>query len=198
MPPTTRHRPARHQRGDFTTHFGAFLILVFFPALWTAISPRVTVEMQRRAEGVHVLTCAHTLFVIPYWCQTQARVTRLELEVFAGERMRYRSDDPAPFNRPNQPRYTEPNATLHFLGDDFGEGASVMVEIGRMDEVLAQAQAFLDDPRSASLSQSFYAHRPFGLYLGLPFSLLVLLWLPLVGLAITRKLLGRPYWPFDG
>jgi len=122
---------------------------------------------------------------------------RLELEVFAGERMPYRSDDLAPFNRPNQPRYTEPNATLYFVADDFGEAASVMVEIGRMEDVLAQAQAFLDDPRGTSLDQSFYAHRLFGLYLGLPLSLLVLLWLPLAGLAITRTVLGRPYWPFD-
>ena len=198
MPPTPHHRRLPRQRGDFTTQFGAFLILVFFPALWTAIAPRVTVDLRRDAEGVRVVTCAHTLFVIPYWCQTQPRVVRLELEVHDGERIPYRSNDPAPFNRPNQPRYTEPNATLHFYADDFGDGVSTMVEIGRMDEVLAQTQAFLDDPRSASLQLSFYAHRLFGLYLGVPFSLLVLLWLPLVGLAITRKVLGRPYWPFDG
>lgn len=188
--------PQFRQRGDFTTQFGAFLILVFFPALWTAIAPRITVELQRHPGGVSVETCSHTLLLIPYWCQREPRVSRIELEVHAGERIPYRSDDPAPFNRRNQPRYTEDNATLFFLSEDFTDGVSTMVEIGRMEDVLAQSQAFLDDPRSQSLRLDFYAHRFFGLYLGIAFSLLVLLYLPLLGLSITRRVLRRPYWPF--
>jgi len=188
----------RRQRGDFTTQFGAFLILVFFPALWTAIAPRITLDLERTAEGVSVTTCAHTLHFIPYYCQHKARVQRIELEVHAGERIPYRSSDPSPFKRRNEDRHTEPNATLHLFGDDLDEGVSLMVEIGRMDEVLAQSQAFLDDPNSTSLRQTFYAHRVFGLYLGVPFCLLVLLYLPLLGLSLTRLALRRPYWPFDG
>ena len=37
-----------------------------------------------------------------------------------------------------------------------------------------------------------------GLYIGLPLSLLVLLYLPLLGLTLVRLILRRPYWPFDG
>lgn len=186
---------ARRRRGDFTTQFGAFLFLVVFPATFTAVAPRSTVELRRDASAVSVTVCAHTLFVIPYWCQHEQGVRRVELEFSSGERVGYNAHLSADANRVNRRGKTEDNATIHFLGA--GEGASAMVEIGRMDEVLAQAQGFIDDGGSRSLELSFFAHRVMGLYVGGLLSLLVLLWLPLAGLAIARRVLGRPYWPFD-
>lgn len=187
--------PARRRRGDFTTQFGAFLFLVVFPATFTAVAPRATVELQRDTSGVSVTICAHTLFVIPYWCQHEQGVRRVELEFSSGERVGYNAQLSADANRVNRRGKTEDNATIHFFGN--GEGASAMVETGRMDEVLAQAQSFIDDRGSRSLGLSFFAHRVMGLYVGGLLSLLVLLWLPLAGLAIVRRVLGRPYWPFD-
>ncbi|MBK6728367.1 MAG: hypothetical protein IPG63_14145 [Xanthomonadales bacterium] len=186
---------ARRRRGDFTTQFGAFLFLVVFPATFTAVAPRTTVALQRDASGVRVTTCAHTLFFIPYWCQHERDVRRVELEFSSGERVGFNAHLSEYANRVNRRGKTEDNATIHFLGA--GEGASAMVEVDLMDEVLAQAQGFIDDPQSRALDLSFYAHRVMGLYVGGLLSLLVLLWLPLAGLAIVRRVLGRPYWPFD-
>ncbi len=185
----------RRRCGDFTTQFGAFLFLVVFPATFTVVAPRATVQLQRDASGVHVTICAHTLFFIPYWCQRERDVRRVELEFSSGERVGYNAHLSEADNRVNRRGKTEDNATIHFLGA--GEGASAMVEVDRMDEVLAQAQGFIDDRNGRSLDLSFYAHRVMGLYVGGLLSLLVLLWLPLAGLAIVRRVLGRPYWPFD-
>jgi len=185
----------RRRCGDFTTQFGAFLFLVVFPATFTAVAPRATVQLQRDASGVHVTICAHTLFFIPYWCQRERDVRRVELEFSSGERVGYNAHLSEEANRVNRRGKTEDNAAIHFLGA--GEGASAMVEVDRMDEVLAQAQGFIDDRNGRSLDLSFYAHRVMGLYVGGLLSLLVLLWLPLASLAIVRRVLGRPYWPFD-
>jgi len=187
----------RRQRGDFTTHFGLFLFFVIFPASFTAVVPRATVALQRDAAGVQVTLCAHTLFVIPYWCQHEQRAQRVELEVSSGERVGYNAQLSKQANELHRRGYTEDNAVIHFIGEAPSEGASAMIEIGRMDDVLAQAQGFIDDPQSSALNLSFYGHRALGLYVGGGLSLLVLLWMPLAGLAIVRRVLGRPYWPFD-
>ncbi|MGQ0800241.1 MAG: hypothetical protein ACT4NL_09040 [Pseudomarimonas sp.] len=185
----------RRQRGDFTTQFGLFLFFVIFPASFTAVAPRATVELHRDASGVSATVRSHALFFIPYWRQHEQRVTRVELELSQGERVGYNAQLSADMNRVNRRGRTEDSAVIHFLGD--GEGASAMIELGRMDAVLAQTQQFLDDPDSTSLSLSFMAHRVMGLYVGGLLSLLVLLYLPLLGLTLTRLLLRRPYWPFD-
>ena len=182
-------------RGDFTTQFGAFLFLVFFPATFTAVVPRATVELRRDANVVSATVVSHTLFFIPYWKQHEGNVQRVELELDDGERVGFNSQLSADANRLNRRGRTEASAVIHFMGEL--ESASAMVEMGRKDEVLQQAQAFLDDRNSTTLSLSFYAHRVMGLYVGSLLSLLVLLYLPLLGLSITRRVLGRPYWPFD-
>lgn len=187
--------PSRRWRGDFTSQFGLFLFFVFFPATFTAVAPRATVELKREAAGVSVTTCSHTLFFIPYWCQTERRVARIELELHEGERVGYNAHLSEAMNRVNRRGKTEDSAVIHFLGD--GEGASVMIEIGRMNDVLAQAQAFLHDSDREALTLSFFAHRVMGLYVALPISLLVLIYIPLLGLTLVRLALGRPYWPFD-
>ena len=186
--------PRRRQRGDFTTQFGAFLILVVFPATFTAVAPRTTVQLHRDGANVSATVSTHTLLVIPYWRQVESRVNRIEVEIDEGERVGYNAHLSEDMNRVNRRGRTEDSAVIHFRGE--GEGASAMIELGQMNEVAAQAQTFLDDPNSQSLDFTFYAHRVIGLYVGLPVSLLALLYLPLLGLAIVRKVLKRPYWPF--
>ena len=135
------------------------------------------------------------MFFIPYWCQHERDVRRVELEFSSGERVGFNAQISEDASRVKRRGKTEDRATIHFLGA--GEGASAMVEVDRMDELLAQAQGFIDDRNSRSLDLSFYAHRVMGLYVGGLLSLLVLPWLPLAGIAIVRRVLGRPYWPFD-
>lgn len=187
--------PRRRRRGDFSTQFGAFLLLVLFPAAFTAVSPRNTVHLQRDGDGVRVAVCAHTLFFIPYWCQHERGVRRVELEFSLGERLGYNAQMSEHANQVHRRGDSADNAVIHFLGA--GDGASAMIEVGRMDAVLAQVQRFIDDRGSGSLRLSFFGHRGLGLYVGGLLSLLVLLWLPLAGLAIVRRALGRPLWPFD-
>lgn len=193
----TKNRCHGRQHGGFTTQFGLFVFFVFFPATWTAIAPRSTVELRRDADGVSVSVCAHTLFFIPYYCQQARGVRRIELEFDAGERVGFNSQLSADMNQLHRRGKTEDSAVIHFLTDDGSAEASAMIELGRMDALLQEAQAFLDDPTRRSLQQSFYAHRILGLYVGGLFSLLVLLYLPLLGLTLVRRVLRRPYWPFD-
>jgi hypothetical protein len=188
---------SQRNRGDFTSHFGLFLFFVVFPAAFTALAPRSTVHLYRDTAGVMVTVCAHTLYFIPYWCRQETRVTRVDLEFSRGERVGYNAHLSAHANQVQRRGRTEDNAVIQFIGDAGSDSASAMIEIGRMDAVLAQAQGFIDDPNSSSLALSFMAHRVLSLYIGLPLSLLVLLYLPLLGLAIVRRVLGRPYWPFD-
>lgn len=183
------------QFGDFTTQFGAFVFFFVFPATFTAVAPRVTVDLQRESAGVHVTVRNHALFFLPYWQQQESRVSRVELEIDEGERVGYNAHLSKQLNEVQRRGRSEDSAVLHFVGE--GDGASAMIEMGQMDDVLAQVQAFLDTRESGHLHLSFFAHRVMGLYIGLPISLLVLLYLPLLGLAIVRLVLKRPYWPFD-
>ncbi len=71
-----------------------------------------------------------------------------------------------------------------------------MIELERMEEVQVKAQTFIDNQESGALPFSFYAHAA-GFYVGGFLSLFALLFPPLLGLAIVRRVLGQPYWPFD-
>ncbi len=185
----------RHQRGDFVSQFGLFLFLVVFPVTFTAVVPRYTLELRRDDQGVNATVSAHALLVVPYWRQHEHAVTRVELEFDQGERVGYNTQLSESENRVNRRGRSEDSAVIHFIGDD--DGASAMIELGLAEPVLAQSQKFLDDPGQASFSTSFMAHRVLGLYVAGPFCLLVLLYLVLLSLAVTRRVLGRPYWPFD-
>ena len=44
--------PSRRWRGDFTSQFGLFLFFVFFPATFTAVAPRATVELDGHVDDV--------------------------------------------------------------------------------------------------------------------------------------------------
>ncbi|WP_395795181.1 hypothetical protein [Aquimonas sp.] len=55
----------------------------------------------------------------------------------------------------------------------------------------------VDGPNSSALKLSLCGHRLLGLTVGDALSLPVLLRLPLASLAIVRRELGRPDWPFD-
>jgi hypothetical protein len=190
--PGTR-RPSKH--ADLSTLFGAFFILIVIPACFTAVTPRTTVELRREASGVSVEACMHTLLFIPYYCQREQGVTKVELEVHEGERVGYNSQLSKEENQLHRRGKTAPNAIIYFVGT--GAGADVMIDVGDMDEVQAQAQIFIDSKQDATQSFTFYAHNA-GFYVGGFMTLLSLLFPPLMGLAIIRRLLDRPYWPFDG
>jgi hypothetical protein len=190
---STAKRSSKH--ADFSTLFSAFLILVVIPGAFTAVLPRMTVEMQRDASGVSVQTCTHALLFVPYYCQHEQAVTRVVLELHKGERVPYNPQLREGMNQAHRRGQTADNAVIYFFGS--GEGASVMIAPERMDDVQAQAQTFIDSKVGNTLSFSFFAHSA-GLYVGGLLSLFALLFPPLLGLAIVRRVLDRPYWPFDG
>lgn len=185
-------RPSKHT--DLSTLFGAFFILIVIPACFTAVAPRTTVELQRDASGVSVEACMHTLLFVPYYCQRAQGVTKVELEVHAGERVGYDSQRSAYENQLHRRGTTEANAIIYFVGS--GEGADVMIDLGDMEDVQAQAQRFIDAKQGDAQSFVFYAHNA-GFYVGAFMTLLSLLFLPLMGLAVVRRVIDRPYWPFD-
>jgi hypothetical protein len=59
------------------------------------------------------------------------------------------------------------------------------------------SEGCIDDPKSSTLTPSCCGHRVLGLYVGDALGLLLMRWLPLASLAIVRRELGRPDWPFD-
>ena len=189
--PGTR-RPSKH--ADLSTLFGAFFILIVIPACFTAVTPRTTVELRREASGVSVEACMHTLLFIPYYCQREQGVSKVELEVHEGERVGYNSQLSKEENQLHRRGKTAPNAIIYFVGT--GAGADVMIDVGEMEEVQAQAQMFIDSKQGSTQSFTFYAHNA-GFYVGGFLTLFSLLFPPLFGLAITRRVLDRPYWPFD-
>lgn len=185
-------RPSKHT--DLSTLFGLFFILILIPACFTAVLPRTTVKLQRQGSGVSVEACMHTLLIIPYYCQTEHGVRKVELEVYEGERVGYNSQLSKAENQRHRRGTTAANAIIYFLGT--GPGADVMIDLGSMDEVLARAQMFIDGNDDATHAFTFYAHNA-GFYLGIFMTLLASLFPPLIGLTIVRRVLDRPYWPFD-
>jgi hypothetical protein len=177
-----------------STLFAAFFMMVVIPAAFTAVIPRMTVELKRDAFGVSVRTCAHTLLFVPFYCQQEQGVTKVELELHEGERVGYNPQLSEAMNQSQRRERSADNAVIYFVGS--GEGASVMIELDRIDDVQAQAQKFIDSKTGNALSFSFFAHSA-GLYVGGLMSLFALLFPPLFGLAIVRGVLARPYWPFD-
>lgn len=181
--------------GSISTQLMMFLIFVVFPASWTAFAPvsRITLERSDQTITATVLRCMY--FIVPYYTQQITGVSSVRVETYKGEKQGYNSHLSKDDNRPNRRGYSEDNSEL-VLSNTKGDEVRAPIDSNSFDKVQSSIEAFIARGEIGQYSVNVPANRTL-FWLSFPITLLTALYVLIQALAVTRLILGNPYWPFS-
>ena len=186
--------PKRHS-GSISTQLMMFMIFVVFPASWTAFAPVSTIKLVRGNQSVTASVRQCMYFIVPYYTQQLIDVSNVRVETFKGEKQGYNAHLTEDQNRLNRRGYSEDNSEL-ILSNGKGEEVRAPIDSNSIDSIKSSIEAFIARGEIGQFSISAPANRTL-FWLSFPIALLTVLYVLIQSLAITRFLLGNPYWPFS-
>ena len=185
----------KRRSGSISTQLMIFLIFVVFPASWTAFAPVSTIKLVRSNQSVTASVTRCMYFVVPYYSQQLTDVSNVRVETFKGAKQGYNAHLSEDQNRPNRRSYSENNSEL-VLSNGKGDEARAPIDSSSIDATQRNIEAFITHGEIGQYSVSILANRTLFL-LSFPIILLTVLYVLIQTLAITRIVLGNPYWPFS-
>lgn len=170
------------------------LIFVVFPASWTAFAPVSRIKLERRDQTITATVQRCMYFIVPYYTQQLTGVSSVRVETSKGEKQGYNAHLSEGDNRPNRRGYSEDNSEL-VLSNAKGDEVRAPIDSNSFDTVQS-IDAFFHNGELGMYSISVVAHRTL-FWLSFPIAFLTVIYVLIQGLAITRLVLGNPYWPFS-
>ncbi len=187
-------RPIRRS-GSISTQLMMFLIFVVFPASWTAFAPVSRIHLERSDQKITVTVRRCFYFILPYYTQQLTDVSAVRIETYKGVKQGYNAHLSEDQNRPNRREYSEDNSEL-VLSNAKGDEVRAPIDSSSLETTQSGIEAFIARGEAGQFSVSVVANRTLFL-LSFPITLLTAVYVLIQALAVTRLLLGNPYWPFS-
>lgn len=164
----------------------AFVVLVGFPAGWTAAAPVSWIKFERRDGQVSASVKTCLLFVIPYRVKSISPVTGFD-DRFLGGTTSYDSKRPH-----RQSVKSEDQAYLTIQSPD--QQFEVPVTPHDIDSVKKKSEAFLNDPQATELKLFVVANWKFSVFGGGVISLLAVLYVGSLAFGVVLKTIHGVQW----
>jgi hypothetical protein len=181
--------------GSISTQLMMFLIFVVFPASWTAFAPVSRIKLERSDQTITATVLRCMYFIVPYYTQQLTGVSSVRVETYKGEKQGYNAHLSEDDNRPNRRGYSEDNSEL-VLSNEKGDEVRAPIDSNSFDKVQSSIEAFIARGEIGQYSVNVPANRTL-YWLSFPITLLTALYVLIQALAVTRLILGNPYWPFS-
>ncbi len=172
-----------------------FLIFVVFPASWTAFAPVSRMTLERDNENITASVKRCMFFVVPYYTQRLTNVSNVRIESYKGKKQGFNANLSEAENRLNRRGTSEDNFEL-VLSNGKGDELRAPIDLNCHDSVQRDVESFIASGENGRYSVSILANRTL-YWLSFPIVLLTAMYVLIQGLAITRLILGNPYWPFS-
>lgn len=184
-----------HRSGSISTQLMMFLIFVVFPASWTAFAPVSRIQLERSEQTITATVQRHMYFVVPYYTQQLTDVSAVRIETYKGVKQGYNAHLSEDQNRPNRREYSEDNSEL-VLSNSKGDEVRAPIDSSSLETIQTSIEAFIARGQAGQYSVSVVANRTL-FWLSFPITLLTAVYVLIQALAVTRLILGNPYWPFS-
>ena len=181
--------------GSISTQLMMFLIFVVFPASWTAFVPVSRIKLERSDQTITATVRRCMYFIVPYYTQQLTDVSNVRVETFKGEKQGYNAHLPEDQNRPNRRGYSEDNSEL-VLSNTKGDEVRAPIDSNSLETTQSSIEAFIARGEIGQYSVNVPANRTL-FWLSFPITLLTAVYVLIQALAVTRLILGNPYWPFS-